>query len=296
MKILISGGTGFLGTALTNHFVSQGNAVFILTRKKPQQSNHVQWDGVSTAGWSQVIEDMDVVIHATGYGLEHWPWTKKHKQKFIDSRVTPGLALESAIHQSKRRPGIFIQTSGVNYYGLRNDVPADESTDPADDFLAKLNIVWEDATKPLEAIGVRRIILRNAVILDKHKGLFPLMTLSPRLFFGGRFGDGVQSFPWIHIQDYIQAVDFLIHNENANGPFNLIAPELTSNENFMRNVCASLQRPFWFHLPAWLLRMSLGEMSIMLTEGAYVKPTRLLELGYKFKFPTIKEAANDLLH
>ncbi|NUQ84158.1 MAG: TIGR01777 family protein [Anaerolineales bacterium] len=294
MNVLIAGGSGFLGSALTNSLERDGHTVIILTRRKTADPNHIQWDGRTTNGWGSRVSEMDAVVNLTGYGLEHWPWTKRQKRKFLDSRILPGLALASAIKDSSRRPRVFLQTSGINRYGLRNDTIADESAPPANDFLAQLTVTWEDATKSVEELGVRRVVTRNAVVIAKRGGLFPLMALPVRLFFGGRFGDGKQATPWIHISDYVGAMRFLLENENARGPFNLIAPTPTSNADFMRALARELKRPYWFHLPAFLLRIPLGEMSVLLTEGSYSQPKRLLELGYKFQFPTIEEAAQEI--
>lgn len=294
MNILIAGGTGFIGTALTQSLEQDNHKVLILTRRKSAKPNFIQWDGRTTDGWGHFVNDMDAVVNLTGYGLEHWPWTKRQKQKFIDSRVIPGLALASAIKDSSRRPGVFLQVSGINRYGLRNDTIADESTPPADDFLAQITVGWEDATKSVEELGVRRVITRNAVVLARRGGLFPLMALPMRLFFGGKFGDGEQATPWIHLDDQIAAMRFLLENENARGPYNLIAPTPTSNADFMRTVAKILKRPYWFHLPSFLLRIPLGEMCILLTEGSYSEPKRLLELGYEFRFPKLEEAVRDI--
>ncbi|MCK6538666.1 MAG: TIGR01777 family oxidoreductase, partial [Anaerolineales bacterium] len=232
MNVLIAGGSGFLGSALTNSLERDGHTVIILTRRKTADPNHIQWDGRTTNGWGSRVSEMDAVVNLTGYGLEHWPWTKRQKRKFLDSRILPGLALASAIKDSSRRPRVFLQTSGINRYGLRNDTIADESAPPANDFLAQLTVTWEDATKSVEELGVRRVVTRNAVVIAKRGGLFPLMALPVRLFFGGRFGDGKQATPWIHISDYVGAMRFLLENENARGPFNLIAPTPTSNADF----------------------------------------------------------------
>lgn len=294
MNVLIAGGSGFLGTALTQSLKQNAHKVFILTRRKPGNPTEIQWDGRTTKGWGSIINEVDAVVNLTGYGLEHWPWTKSQKQRFIDSRVLPGLALASAIKASSHRPRVLMQTSGINRYGLRNETIADESTPPAKDFPAQITVGWEDATKSVEELGVRRVITRNAIVLDRRGGLFPLMALPVRLFFGGKFGDGRQATPWIHIADQVGAIRFLLENENARGPFNLIAPTPTSNADFMRIIAQELHRPYWFHLPAFLLRIPLGEMSVMLTEGSYSQPKRLLELGYRFQFPTLEAAVKDI--
>lgn len=295
MNILIAGGSGFLGRALVARLTQHQHKLFILTRQAPKSDNQIQWDAKTTTGWMGRVGEMDAVIHVTGYGLEHWPWTQRQKQRFIDSRVIPGRVLAEAFEKSARRPGIFLQASGINRYGLRGEGIADESTPPADDFLAQIAVQWEDATGRIEELGVRRIITRNAVVLAKRGGLFPLMALPVRLFFGGKFGDGKNSLNWIHIDDYTRAVQFLLEHESARGPFNLIAPALTSGEEFMRTTAGTLRRPFWFHLPKWLLRIPLGEMNVLLTEGRYAQPRRLLELGFQFQFENLEAALQDLL-
>ena len=294
MNVLIAGGSGFIGTALTKSLEQDGHTVFILTRSQPEYSNQIHWDGKTPNGWRDRVNEMDAIVNLAGYGLEHWPWTKRQKQKFTDSRVIPGLALATALKEAERRPSVFVQISGINRYGLRNKGIADESTPAADDFPAQLTVVWEDATRTIEGLGIRLVVARTAVVLSKHGGLFPLMALPVKLFFGGNFGDGTQATPWIHIDDQVNAIKFLLENENARGPFNLISPTPTSNADFMRIVARELHRPYWFHLPALLLRIPLGEMSVMITEGSYSKPKRLLELGYKFQFPILQDAVKDI--
>ena len=295
MKVLIAGGSGFLGKALTNSLQRDNHNVTILTRRAPKQTNQIQWDGKTTSGWGYIVDEVDAVVHLAGFGLQHWPWTRKQKQRFIDSRVNPGLALVSAIQSASRRPSVFLQSSGINRYGLRGNGIADETTPPATDFLAQITVPWESATEPLEGLRVRRIIARSALVLAKNGGIFPLMALPVRLFFGGRFGNGKQAVSWIHIIDQINAVRFLLENENARGPYNLISPVPTSNAEFMRAIAKALHCPYWFHAPAVLLRLMLGEMSVLLTEGRYSQPKRLIELGFQFQFGELENAMEDLL-
>jgi uncharacterized protein (TIGR01777 family) len=240
------------------------------------------------------MNEMDAVVNLTGYGLEHWPWTKRQKEKFESSRVEPGRALVSAIETASRRPKVFLQVSGINNYGLRGEDIADELTLAADDYLAQLTVRWEAATQAVEELGVRRIVARAAVILAKKGGLFPLMALPVRLFFGGKLGNGAQAMPWIHQADVVRAMSFLLQSETSRGPYNLIAPTPTSNAEFMREVARALHRPYWFHVPKFLLKLPLGEMSVLITEGRYSRPRRLLEEGFEFKFPTIKKALEDI--
>lgn len=295
MNILIAGGSGFLGTALTKSFVSDGHKVFILTRgaRKNQNAETIQWDAKTTNGWGHRIHEMDVVIHITGRSLSTFPWTSATKKSFLDSRLIPGLALASAIQASAKRPNVFIQASGINYYGLSGNL-ADESTPPADDFLAQLSVQWENATKLLDELGVRRIVTRSAPVLGEGAALLNLMALPIKLFFGGRFGSGKQAMPWIHIQDWVGAIRYLIANEQARGAYNLIAPAQTSNAEFNQTIAQVLHRPYWFPYPEFLLRNILGEMSVLILDGRFSQPKRLIEAGYQFQFPGLKEALEDL--
>ena len=177
-------------------------------------------------------------VNACGLGLEHWPWTASRKRQFLVSRVLPGMALAEAIAEAKPRPRILIQYSGINRYGLMGDTIADETTSAGVDFLAQLTIPWEDSTRAVEALGLRRVIARNAVVLDRSEGLFPLMCLPARLFVGGRFGSGRQAVPWIHVADQVRAILFFLEHEEAVGAFNLVAPGPISNFEFMRAVTA----------------------------------------------------------
>jgi hypothetical protein len=294
MKVMIAGGSGFIGTALTKKLRSAGHRVWILTRKKSNKPDEINWDGKTINGWSARLAEMDAVINLTGFGLEHWPWTNSHKQRFHDSRVISGAALATAIKNSEHRPGVFVQISGINYYGTQGNTIADEQTPPSGDYLGQLTVHWEAATQTIEELGVRRIIARSAVVLDMHGGLFPLMALPVRLFVGGRLGRGIQAVPWIHLADQTSALCFLLENTDANGVFNLISPTQTSNAEFMHAIAKALHRPYWFSTPSILLKAILGEMSALVVEGRYSRPRRLLELGYQFQFPTIESALQDL--
>ncbi len=199
-----------------------------------------------------------------------------------------------AVARSRPRPTMFVQTSGINYYGLDDGTTADESTPPAEDFLAKLTVAWEAASEEVEAAGVRRVIMRNAVVLDAHGGLLPIMALPTRLFLGGRLGAGTQALCWIHIADYLEALLSLIENGMARGTYNVISPEPTSSDQFTRALAAALHRPHWLAAPAPLLRVVLGEMSVLVAEGRYCRPRRLEDLGFRFRFPEIEPALRDL--
>jgi uncharacterized protein (TIGR01777 family) len=296
MRILIAGGSGFLGRALTKSFQADGHKVFILSRSSHVSEDGVQfikWDARTTQGWAQLVNEMDVMIHLAGRSLSSWPWTASTKRDFYDSRILPGLALAQAVLEADHRPGIFVQASGINHYGLHGDL-ADESTPPADDFLAQLTVEWEAATQSVEELGVRRIIVRSAPVLANDGGLLSMMALPIKLFAGGPLGSGKHALPWIHINDWVGGVRYLVENENARGAYNFIAPTPTSNAEFNRILANIIHRPYWFPTPAFLLRILLGGMSVLVVEGRFAQPKRLIESGYRFQFAGAREALSDL--
>ena len=299
MKVLIAGGSGFMGWHLTQSLTADSHQVWVLSRNPSKNiagAQIVLWDGQTTNGWAQLLEEMDAVVNLSGLSLHSWPWTKRKKQRFHNSRVKPGLALASAIKNATHHPEVFIQISGINHYGLRGESIADESTLPADDYLAQLTVAWEGAAKSVEEVGVRHVVCRTAVVLARDAILMWLMALPVRLYLGGRFGSGEQAMPWIHLDDQIGAIRYLMGNSNAKGAYNLIAPQATSNAEFMRTLAKVLRRPYWFPVPAVLMRLALGEMSVLITDGRFAQPKRLLEHGYTFRFPKLEGALKNIFN
>ncbi len=292
MNILIAGGSGLLGSALKRSLLADGYKVFILSRNSGGIDT-IKWDGLTTKDWGHRINEMGAVIHITGRSTAIWPWTASRKKSLEDSRILPGLALVQAIREANHRPSLFVQFSGINYYGLRGDL-ADESTPPGDDFLARLTVKWEDATRAVEEFGIRRLVLRTSVVLARENPLMFLMSLPVKMFVGGRIGSGKQAFPWIHIKDWVGAARHLMADKNAHGAYNLVAPVQTSLEAFSKELAQTLHRPYWFPLPDFLMRNVLGEMGIMILDGRFSQPKRLLESGYQFQFPGPREALADL--
>ncbi len=295
MNVLIAGGSGFLGLALTKSLLLDGHKVFILTRGSSviEGVQAVHWDAKTTSGWGSLVNQMDVIIHLAGRTLASWPWTASTKRDFHDSRILPGLALAKAVLEATHRPSLFIQASGINHYGLQGEL-ADESTPPGTDFLAQLTVEWEAATKSVEELGVRRFVIRSAVVLAKDGGLLSLMALPIKLFAGGPLGSGKHAMPWIHIKDWVGGVRYLIENETAHGVYNLIAPTPISNAEFNRTLASIIHRPYWFPTPAYLLRIILGEMSVLIVAGRFAQPKRLIQSGYRFQFDGAREALSDL--
>jgi uncharacterized protein (TIGR01777 family) len=294
LKVLIAGGAGFLGRVLTAKLHSAGHDVTVLTRWKTKLPWAVAWDGSTAGAWTERLAEADAVVNATGYGLNHWPWTVAMRRRFIDSRVVPGRTLVDAILAARSRPRVFVQFSGVNHYGVSAATPADESTPAGDDFLARLTVDWEEPSELLVEAGVRRVVTRTAVVLAPTGGLFSLLAFPTRAFLGGRLGDGSQILPWIHAHDLVRAALYLLERPDADGVFNLVAPQVTSNAAFMRSLANVLHRPYWFHVPAILMRLVLGGMAVTVLEGRPCVPRRLLGLGFQFSYPTIEDALLDL--
>jgi uncharacterized protein len=300
MHILITGGTGMIGTALVKSLLAEGHQVWVLTRNPqavhmPEGARAVGWDGRTSAGWGEVVSQMDAVVNLVGERLFRWPWTKRQKQRFWDSRVESGRALVEAIQAASPRPRVLIQASGVNYYGARDLTPVTEADGPGIDFLADLCKAWEGSTEPVEKMGIRRVIIRSAIVLSAQDGILPIMMFPVRLFVGGSLGSGRQGLPWIHLEDEVAAIHLLLENPNADGPFNLTASVPISSAEFLRVVAKTIHRPYWLPVPAFVLRLVLGGMSTLVLDGAYLLPKRLLELGFGFRFGTAEAALRDLL-
>lgn len=300
MNVLIAGGTGLIGRALTAALLKDGHAVFVLTRNPqarglPQGATAIGWDGRTVGDWLSVVEQADAIVTLAGKTLASWPWTNARKQQFFDSRIGPALVLAEACGMAGHQPKVFIQASAIGYYGPRGELPVTESDGPGRDIAARICIQAEAASKPVELLGIRHVALRSAVVLAKENIILTLMALPVRLFVGGPLGSGTQGLSWIHIADEVAAIRFLLENEQASGAFNLSAPEPLPNDEFTRLLAKTLRRPYWFPVPAFLLKLALGEMSTLILDGQFVLPERLQKLGFQFRFPQAEEALRDLL-
>lgn len=299
MRVLISGGSGLIGTALAKSLRGDGIGVAILSRgggRLPSEGvERIRWDGRTIGDWWQPAQDYDAWVHLAGDNVASGRWTRRKKARIQASRVESGQAMVEAIRRCERPPRVLLQASGVGYYGSRPSGTLDESAAPGDDFLARVALDWEGSTRPVEARGVRRAILRTGVVLSREGGAFSKLTLPIRCFVGGPLGDGRQALPWIHIEDEVGAIRFLLDEPAAEGPFNLTAPETVTQLEFVRLAARQLGRPAVLPAPAFLLRAVLGEMAEMLLGGQRAVPRRLLERGFRFRYPSLDPALVDLL-
>jgi uncharacterized protein (TIGR01777 family) len=306
MRVIIAGGSGLIGRELTALLASAGDDVTILSRNpqkisgQPPNVNAVQWDGKTLQDWGRAIEGSDAVINLTGEnlsgrGLLPALWTTRRKSLLLNSRVSSGQVLTQAIEKATKRPSIFIQASGVGFYGTRQEKTLTEADSAGDDFLATLSKQWEASSQPVQSLGVRRIVIRNGVVLSTKGGALPFMLLPYRLFVGGPLGSGRQVYSWIHLHDEASAILFLLRDPQAQGIYNLTSPNPISNDEFGRAIARVMHRPHYFRIPGTAMQLALGEVAMMVLQGQSVIPKRLIDAGYEFKYPNIEAALTDLL-
>ncbi len=301
MHVLITGGTGSIGRRLANHLDQHGHVATILSRQStkpailPARINFVQWDGKTAEGWGHLVEDVDAIVNLAGASIAYSWWTKERKIFIAGSRINAGKAVAEAIRGAKNKPNVLIQASAVGYYGTDLELPFTESSPPGNDFLADLCRQWEASTEAVEAMGVRRVVIRTGLVLDTDDGAFPKMIMPFRFFGGGPMGNGLQWLSWIHYFDEVEAIRFLLETESVEGPVNLTAPQPLRNRNFAIAIGKAMNRPAILPAPSFALKLIFGEMSVILLEGQQVLPARLEEAGYIFKFPGVESALEDLL-
>jgi len=300
MKILIAGGSGLIGKALTSLLIQNGDEVWILSRTPdkltlPQGTHAVGWDGKTAGNWVEVGSSLDAWVNLTGENIGVGRWTASRKAKIRASRLDSGQVMLAALTSAKTRPGLFIQASAVGYYGTRSQSLLDESSPAGDDYLARLAVEWEASTAPVEALGIRRVVIRTGVVLDKAHGALPPMVLQARLFAGGPIGNGRQWLSWIHLADEVSAIEHLLHSSTASGVYNLTAPQPATNADFMQTLCRIMKRPYWLPVPAFALRLLLGEMSMLVLDGQQVLPRRLITSGFTFQYPELAAALSSVL-
>jgi uncharacterized protein (TIGR01777 family) len=300
MKVIITGGTGLIGRALAQALRGEGCQVWVLSRSAKKASpapgvQVVQWDGETAEGWGQLVNEADALVNLAGENIGAGRWTKERKQRILSSRVSAGRAVTVAVQQASHRPKVLVQASAVGYYGVYDDRPLDEVSPAGSDYLAHTCMDWEATTQAVEQMGVRRVVVRTGVVLDKKEGALPRMLMPFRLMAGGPLGSGRQWLPWIHLRDEVDAMRFLIKDESARGAFNLTAPQPLTNAEFGKVIARVLRRPYWLPAPAFALRLLLGEMSTLVLDGQRPYPRRLQAMGYRFHFDEAEEALKDVL-
>jgi uncharacterized protein (TIGR01777 family) len=297
MKIVIAGGTGFLGRPLTERLLRDSNTVVVLSRtpSKTQFARNVnivleEWDGRNVGSWQKHIEGSDAVVNLAGDSIGGSRWTSSQKRRILDSRVNATRALVDAIAGARRKPRVLVNASAVGYYGNVESGEVTEEYAKGKDFLAGVVDRWEAEARRAENHGVRAVMLRCGIVLARDGGALKRFLLPFNLFVGGPLGSGRQWLPWVHRDDAIAAYLFAIQNSGLSGPVNVAAPESATMKQFCSALGRAMRRPSWATVPAFALRIALGEMATIVLTGQNVVPTRLVGAGFTFQYPRLAEA------
>lgn len=302
MHILITGGTGLIGQRLIKLLLTRDDQITVLSRKPlrpafmPGEVEVVQWDGKSGSGWKQLVETVDIIINLAGAGVADARWTAHRKQVILNSRIEAGHAIVEAVQAARNKPKLLIQASAVGYYGTSEAMTMTEDSPVGDDFLAKVCLDWEVSVKPIEAMGIRTAYIRTGIVLDPKGGALPKIVMPFKLFAGGPIGSGRQWMSWIHHEDEVEAIRFIIDHETLSGPINLTAPTPETNKAFAQTLGQVMKRPAILPTPSLALKAMFGELSTVLLEGQKVLPATLTQAGFQFKYPDLTAALTNLLH
>ena len=291
MNIVLAGGTGFIGGALIDALTSRGDKVTLLTRNPDAAASRWGdkivawgWDGKTAGPWSKALDGADAVINLSGESIAEGRWTPARKLQLIKSRIDSTRAIVAAISSASRRPKVLVNASAVGYYGGDAEGASVETAPQGRDFLSSLCGQWEREATAAEALGVRVAMPRIGIVLEEDGGALAKMALPFKLFAGGPLGGGRQGFPWIHRDDVVAGILFLLDNDKISGPVNFAAPGAVNNKEFSAALGHALGRPSWAPAPGFALKIILGEMADMLLGGQIAPPKKLLDAGYKFKY------------
>lgn len=307
MKIVIAGGTGFLGNPLAWTWAEEGHDVRVLTRSLPpgqaQHESGTGKPGIARIGWSpdghagELARELDgatALVNLAGESIAGGRWTAARKQALRDSRILATRSLVTALTATPNPPPTFISGSGIGYYGDRGNEPLAESSAPGDDFLAHLCVEWEAEAsafaKAPAGQAVRVILIRTGLVLEKSGGVLPQMMRPFRFFAGGPIGSGRQYMPWVHRLDWIEMVRWLVDTPAVKGPVNVSSPHPVTNADFARALGRALHRPALLPAPGFALKIALGEMADAALTGQRALPGVALSHGYHFRYPEIEIA------
>jgi uncharacterized protein len=300
MRILISGSTGLLGTALLDALQEQGQEAARLVRPDTQArlrdapstglQRSVLWDP-ETGLLDYSAEGADVVVHLAGASIAEGRWTPARKHILRDSRVAATRHLVTALGRLRQPPQVFVAASAIGYYGSRGDEELTEDSAPGSDFLADLTQDWETESARAQNFGARVAMLRFGIILAKHGGALPRMALPFKLGVGGPIGSGKQWMSWISLQDVVRIIGYAISTDQMMGPVNTVVPHPVRNGEFVAHLGRVLHRPALLPTPGFALRLALGEMAdALLLSSQRVLPTKLERLGYRFLYADLESA------
>lgn len=295
MRILIAGGSGFLGQKLGHRLVREGHRVQTLTRRPGSTPDHITWNPDGSAGELPAhLEGADAVVNLAGENLAGGRWTAERKRVLVSSRILPTRTLANAINVCRNPPRVFVSASAVGYYGPHGDEPVTEVTPAGSDFLARICVDWELEARAVQTSRTRLAIIRSGVVLAKDGGALKKMLLPFRLGLGATLGSGAQYFSWIHADDWSSLAWWLIRNADAAGAFNATAPAPVDNHTFTKTLGRVLGRPAVLKAPAFAMRVVMGEMADMLLRGQRAMPVNAEQLGFQFTHRALEPALRSL--
>ena len=301
MKIVITGGTGFIGSALMDELVKDKHEIVVTSRSPekvqglPALVRSVKWDGCTAEGWGSEVDGADAIVNLAGEAIGPIPWVGDRKEKIRSSRANAGQAIVQAIERAKQKPRVLVQSSAVGYYGTHGDETLTEQSPPGSDFLASVCVDWEASTAAVEHMGVRRAVYRTGLVLSRNGGFLPVIALPFQFFVGGKLGSGRQWFSWIHVADEITALKFLLTNDAARGAFNFTAPNPVRNADFSKALGKATGRPSAIPVPGFAMKLGLGEMAeLLVLQGERVVPDHLKQMGFEFRYPTLQGVLREI--
>ncbi len=300
MKILMTGGTGFVGTQLTSRLIQDGHGVTILTRSlkgakgsSPGMS-YLEGDPTKKGAWQEVIKNHDAVINLAGASIFS-KWTEEHKKAIRESRVNTTRNIIEGIPSYPGNPFTFISTSAVGYYGFHGDEELNEDSLPGTDFLARIAVEWEGEALKAKDKGARVVITRFGIVMGEKAGALSQMIPLFKKYIGGPIGSGKQWFSWVHIKDLTEAFAFLLKHSEISGPVNVCSPNPIRNSDLAKALGKALHRPSFIPAPAFMVKLVLGEFGSVILEGQRVIPRRLVESGFVFQYPDIEKALQSIV-
>jgi hypothetical protein len=300
MRVLMSGGSGFIGSRLARRLMEEQHSVTVLTRsprKKVENSTGIvflEGDPRQRGPWQQSVKNNDIIINLAGASIFH-KWTAAYKKEICESRILTTQNIVEAMEADPSHTPILINASAVGYYGFRGDEELAEDSNSGKDFLASVVSRWEEEALKAELKGGRVIIARFGIVLGEKGGALGQMVPLFKAFLGGPIGSGKQWFSWIHREDIASAILFLINHPEASGHFNVCAPVPVRNRELAKALGTALHRPSLVRAPAFMIRLVLGEFGSVILKGQRVVPRKLMKLGFRFRYPEIQAALAELL-
>lgn len=291
-SILVTGGTGFIGKKLCETLIAKGHKVAVLSRNQRTKPNNYYWNTETHYIDSKAIVEADYIIHLAGEGIAGKRWTPQRKKDLINSRAeTANLLFEKVKELNPNLKG-FISASGIGYYGATTSEKIYEENDaPGNDFISEICKVWEKASLQFDAINIRTVIFRTGVVLSKEGGALEKLSQPIKLGVGATIGSGEQYIPWIHLNDLCNMYVEAIENREIKGIYNAVAPEHITNKSLTKIIAKKLKKPLWLpNIPAFVMKLILGKMAVIILEGSRVSSEKIMAMGFKFKYPNIKEA------